>query len=99
IFGPRNVFQGNYVGVDRTGTTGIGGYLDNRGGPNLIGGGTDTPGTGAGNIIAGDTGAPAAINIQSSTGDAIEGNRIGIGVNGGSLNNRRGGIVISQSSR
>jgi hypothetical protein len=76
-----NTIQGNYLGTDATGTHALGNrgnnVLVNPGSSNLIGG-TDA---GAGNLISGSSGH--GIDLLSS-GNIIQGNRIGTDVSGAS---------------
>jgi CSLREA domain-containing protein len=54
--GNGNLLQGNYIGTDRSGTSALGNGLGIESGSNsTIGGLTATPGTGAGNLISGNT--------------------------------------------
>ena len=68
--GSGNVFQGNYVGTDITGTVALGnsgpGVLV-QGSGNTIGGAA----AGAGNLISGNTGAGISITGAVSTGNAL----------------------------
>ena len=80
-----NLVEGNFIGTNSAGTAAIpndtgaaiGGGVDIAGASgNTIGGLTNTPGTGAGNLISGN--ADAAIFTQGSIGgNLIEGNLIG----------------------
>lgn len=95
--GTANPVQGNYIGVNAAGTAalgnGIGIYLGNNSvsatlaGPS-IGGLTATPGTGAGNVVSGNSGAEGII-IQDNGGafeivgaGAIQGNVVGLDATG-----------------
>ena len=74
-----NLVEGNLIGTDKTGTVAlpnaIGINLGVSGGGNTIGGATSTPGTGAGNLIAGnDEGMTLYSELPS---DVIVGNVIG----------------------
>jgi Periplasmic copper-binding protein (NosD)/Right handed beta helix region len=75
-----NLVEGNYIGTDVTGKLAlanfIGVFINDSRGDNTIGGPTSSPGTGAGNLIAGNS--SAGININGDNGDVIEGNAIGI---------------------
>jgi hypothetical protein len=88
-----NVVQGNYIGTDLTGTQ----ALPNATGVTIEGGGgnssvNNTIGgtvTGAGNVIAGNTGS--GIVVQNVNGNSVQGNRIGVDVSGGlALPNAKG---------
>ncbi len=73
-----NLAEGNYIGTDKTGTVALPNYAGIDLGSdsnNTIGGTTSRPGTGAGNLIAGNT---FGINTDVASGDVIEGNAIGI---------------------
>ena len=78
----ESVVEGNYIGTDKTGTlalpNGTGFQEGDEGSPgdNTIGGATSTPGTGAGNLIAGNQGR--GISIGQGDGDVVEGNAIGV---------------------
>ena len=78
----ESVVEGNYIGTDKTGTlalpNGTGFQEGDEGSPgdNTIGGATSTPGTGAGNLIAGNQGG--GISIGQGDGDVVEGNAIGV---------------------
>ena len=96
IFGANdNLVEGNYVGTDKTGTVGLGnnqgsgtnGFaiggvtLDNGSSGNTIGGLTATPGTGAGNLISGNTFAGVLLYFAGSN-NLIAGNLIGTDATG-----------------
>jgi titin len=99
------VVQGNYIGTDRTGelarpNTYVG--IDTYSNDVLIGGLTATPGTGAGNVIAGNGSGPlSGLGIGFSgngpgDGDFVEGNIIGLDAGGTTaLNNFQSGGVSS----
>ncbi len=88
-----NLVEGNYVGTDKTGTVGLGNdqivenvayggisLLDGAAG-NTIGGLTATPGTGAGNLISGNT--FAGVNVYyAGSNNLVAGNLIGTDVTG-----------------
>ncbi len=78
-----NVVEGNLIGTDITGTVAIpnatGVSIDSFASGNTIGGLTATPGTGAGNVISGNSGA----GISDSGGsNLIAGNLIGLSASG-----------------
>ena len=89
--GDDNYVQGNYIGTDLSGTTSIdsnGKPLGNDGGGvsvffadnNTIGGITDSPGTGAGNLISGNSGD--GISLMGTEDTVIFGNLIGTDLTG-----------------
>jgi len=74
--------QGNYIGTDITGTSaidnGIGVYIADEAQDNTIGGLTNIPGTGAGNLISGNAyGIIIESGIVGTSDNAVEGNLIG----------------------
>ena len=87
-----NLVEGNYVGTDETGTVGLGNNsvdvefaggvsLDIGASGNTIGGLTATPGTGAGNLISGNTYAGVWSGYAGSN-NLVAGNLIGTDVTG-----------------
>ena len=90
-----NVVQGNYMGTDKNGTSGLGngfGISIKDSSNNTIGGAA----AGAGNLISANDGAAVLIlDILPATGNVVQGNRIGTDVTGtASLGNLGEGIVI-----
>src|SRR5262249_5267932 len=82
-----SLFEGNYVGTDPTGTSavpngvGMSVYYGGIGGSHaVIGGLTPTPGTGAGNVISGNSSTGVA--LFGSSPPAFEGNIIGLNAAG-----------------
>src|SRR5262249_50874244 len=78
------VLEGNYIGVDNTGLAKLANFVGVRidSAPNtLIGGLTSTPGTGAGNVIAGNTASGISI-IGPASGTVVEGSIVGLGAAG-----------------
>ncbi len=88
-----NLVEGNYVGTDKTGTVGLGNntivesvayggisLLDGAAG-NTIGGLTATPGTGAGNLVSGNTFGGVVFDYAGSN-NLVAGNLIGTDVTG-----------------
>ena len=75
-----NLVEGNFIGTDFTGThalaNSIGVYVNFTAGDNTIGGATSAAGTGAGNLIAGNSNY--GVEISSDGGDVVMGNAIGI---------------------
>ena len=76
-----NLIEGNFIGTDKAGThalaNSIGVYVNFTAGDNTIGGGDlRRAGTGAGNLIAGNSNY--GVEISSDVGDVVLGNAIGI---------------------
>ncbi len=98
----NNVVQGNYIGIDVSGTVRIsssaslvlitGGAHDNT-----IGGLTATPGTGAGNLISGSLVSTRHIWLDGTAGanTIIQGNIIGLDVTGTLDKSSGDGILIN----
>lgn len=91
--GQNNVVQGNYIGTDKSGTAAIpnadGIHIDSGSSNNTIGGTGGTPGgacTGTCNLISGNglvvDGASNGIDIDSASNNMVQGNVIGLNVNG-----------------
>ncbi len=96
-----NLVAGNYLGVNASGTTArpnsYGVRADAAG--NTIGGLTTTPGTGAGNVIAGNTAEGILFYNVGSAASTIEGNLIGLGSDGvTALGNALYGIYLALNS-
>jgi hypothetical protein len=91
-----NTVQGNYIGVDRSGNVRLGNTAagifiqatQNQGaaqGASVIGGETSSPGSGAGNVISGNTSDGIVFGVSSGgvLGPiTIQGNIVGLGVDG-----------------
>ena len=100
-----SVIEGNFIGTDKTGTSAVpneyvGIFLGaSTGGGNTIGGSTSTPGTGAGNLIAGNARFAMILSTVSST-DIIRGNVIGIAAlpGGGTSPGNANGILVNQAT-
>jgi hypothetical protein len=90
----RNIVQGNYIGTDVTGAfaipnTGQGVRIVTPG--NVIGGTTD----GAGNVISGNAFNGVEIDLDTATGNLVQGNLIGLDAAGtGPLPNANNGVEI-----
>ena len=88
--GTDNLFEGNFIGTDVTGTLALGntaaGIQDNVS-HNSFGGTT----AGAGNVISGNTG----VGLVAGSSDQVLGNSIGVGENGAVLGNNGYGIDIA----
>jgi parallel beta-helix repeat protein len=92
----NNVIEGNYIGVDPTGTSGIanttGIEIDNGAVNNLIGGTS----SGARNVISNNNGDGIYVNGANVAGTTIEGNYIGTDATGtAALGNGANGVAIS----
>lgn len=91
-----NIVAGNFIGTDITGTKDLGNAFEGvvmAGGPsdNLIGG-TEA---GAGNVVSGNGANGIAIFDVGTTGNRIQGNRIGTDITGKrALNNSGQGVLI-----
>lgn len=93
-----NLVQGNFIGVDVTGTNALGNGVDgvsiNSAGSNTVGGTTD----GARNIISGNTNYGVEIFNAGATANLIQGNYIGPSVTGQSaLGNKFSGVYVLSS--
>ena len=96
--GANNRVEGNYIGTDYTGTkdlgnTGAGVDITNGGKNNIIGGTT----TAARNIIAGNDRCGVGI-YNTSIGNKVIGNYIGITPSGYALPNAKNGVLINNGS-
>jgi titin len=93
-----NLLQGNFIGVDLTGTKALGNAVDgvsiNSAGSNIVGGTT----AGARNIISGNTNYGIEIFNTDATANLIQGNYIGPGVTGQSaVGNKYSGVYVLSS--
>jgi titin len=93
-----NLVQGNYIGVDATGTNALGnaanGISIDSANSNTVGGATP----GATNIISGNTNYGIEIYNTGATGNSIQGNYIGTAVTGQfALANQLSGVHIQSS--
>src|SRR5262249_19687121 len=92
-----NVIEGNYIGVDATGTRALGGtaagvVLQRGAASNLIGG----TAAGAGNVISGNGGDGILLQDPHTTGNVVEGNLIGTDVTGrAALANGGNGVTVA----
>ena len=98
-----NVIAGNFIGTDSTGTIAVpnsdhGVIVIATGGGNTIGGATSVPGTGLGNLVAGN---PYGISITyEPAADTIVGNAVGTVTSASGLSPGNGeGIVVSYSTK
>ncbi len=95
-----NIIQGNYIGVDVTGTADLGNtdqgiLIDTQSTNNTIGGAT----AGAGNVISGNNSYGVEIDGSGTTGNTILGNYIGTNAAGTSaIGNTGTGIRIDNSA-
>ena len=95
----QNVVAGNDIGTDVSGQfaipNGMGIYLEAGVTDNTIGGLATTPGTGAGNVISGNTNAGVDITGTGTAGNVVVGNLIGTNAAGtAALANVQDGILI-----
>jgi len=98
IPGKNNRVEGNYIGTDYTGTKDLGNLragidITNGASNNIIGGST----TAARNIIAGNDSLGVGI-YNSSIGNQVIGNWIGICANGCAMINPKCGVLINNGS-
>ncbi len=97
-----NFIQGNYIGVDVTGTAAlanIGVGVAAFGAPNTtIGGLTPTPGTPPGNLIAGNAGWGVEVSFATATNNTVQGNLIGTNATGTAALGNAGGIAIGANA-
>lgn len=97
--GGNNTIQGNYIGVNSTGTAVVknvanGIYIYSSNG-NIIGGSAE----GAGNVISGHDSSSGGIVLNKSSGTTIQGNRIGTNAAGtAALPNSNGIITYCSNS-
>ncbi len=82
-----NVVAGDYIGTNAAGNAALANGIDGvdiRAGAsnNTIGGVAAAPGTGAGNLISGNTNDGVEISATGTTGDVVAGNLIGTDVTG-----------------
>ena len=91
VQGNNCIIQGNFIGTNAAGTTALpnndGIVVDSQG--NQIGG----TGPSAGNLISGNTSRAIELSTGLASSNTIQGNLIGIDVNGNSLGNGAEGIV------
>ena len=100
-----NVFAGNYVGTNATGTAAIGNLRDGiaistQATNNLVGTNGDGIGDAAeGNLISGNTGIGVRFFNAGTTGNAVAGNRIGTNADGtGDIGNGSYGVFIQDGA-
>ena len=98
IPGKNNRVEGNYIGTDYTGTKDLGNVragidITNGASNNIIGGST----TAARNIIAGNDSLGVGI-YNTSIGNQVIGNWIGIAANGYAMVNPKCGVLINNGS-
>lgn len=94
-----NLVQGNYIGVDVTGTVDLGntfsGVLVSSAGSNTIGGTV----AGAGNVISGNNQYGVYLLQARATGNQLQGNFIGTDAAGtGAVGNTMSGVFVSNAS-
>ncbi|MEX2175896.1 MAG: hypothetical protein WD872_16160 [Pirellulaceae bacterium] len=82
-----NVVAGNYIGTDKTGNASLpnrshGVYITAGANGNTVGGLTDDPGTGAGNVVSGN--GESGIGVNTASNNVVQGNIIGLNASGNS---------------
>ena len=97
--GSNNIVQGNYIGVDVTGTAAVSNTGNSLGGVNITGSNNNTIGgsaAGAGNVLSGNTGANAfGIQLNSSSNTTVQGNIIGLNAGAtAAIQNNAGGMIV-----
>jgi hypothetical protein len=97
----NTTIQGNYIGTDQSGLLArgnVGQGIYDYGTTGLkVGGLTSTPGTGAGNVISGNTGSGVALAGVGTTGAVVCGNIIGLGADGETaLGAQQIGVYVQQ---
>ncbi len=94
----NNILQGNFIGLNATGTAAIGNAINgvmiyNGGDNNLIGG----TAPGARNVISGNLDTGVEIQDSSTTGNRVEGNIIGLNATGTTAIGNRDGVIIEDA--
>jgi titin len=93
-----NGVYGNFIGTDATGTVAVPNFdgIDIQGGAqnNIIGG----PSPALANVVAGNAGFGIQIFGGNTTGNVVQGNRIGIGLNAAPLANGLGVLIENGAS-
>jgi hypothetical protein len=101
--GDNLIINGNYIGTDITGQLDLGNAgagVVAEGANVTIGGFTDSPGTGAGNVIAGNDQWGIHIGTATSIGTTVLGNLIGLAADGLTpLANGLAGVTVLSPSR
>jgi uncharacterized repeat protein (TIGR01451 family) len=96
--GTSNLVQGNLIGTDATGLQGVG---NNGSGVEIIEAANNTIGgstIAARNVVSGNSFNGVRINGVPATGNLVQGNYIGLGIDGARpLGNRQGGIYFINS--
>ncbi|PWU18374.1 MAG: hypothetical protein C5B50_09305 [Verrucomicrobia bacterium] len=92
-----NTVQGCYIGLNAAGTSRLanGGGISVLSGGNLIGGTT----VGQGNFISGNNNRGIWFNALAATNNLVQGNVIGLGVNGAAVGNGAAGVTINFAGR
>jgi hypothetical protein len=95
----NNLVQGNHIGTDAAGTAALANTFAGiriSGTGNTVGGVTSTPGTGAGNVISGNT--DYGVYLNSGSSNLVQGNLIGTNAAGTvALANGFAGVAIFAS--
>src|SRR5262249_29649017 len=98
--GGGDLVEGNIIGLDAGGTTGLNNFQNLGVGsnvPNVTVGGTAA---GAGNVISGNNGDGVEMGSAANTGDVVEGNFIGTDINGQqpTANQQYGVVIVGPAS-
>ncbi len=97
-----NRLEGNRIGTDATGTAAVpnlggGVWIDAGASLNTVGGLTPAPGTGPGNVIAGNGGDGVRV-VNQSADNTVAGNLIGLGADGRPLGNAGRGVYLADGA-
>ena len=90
-----NVVQGNFIGTDATGTVALGngdGVFISYAASNNVVGGTSAA---ARNVISGNGGPGVELYFAGTSGNRVQGNRIGVAANGSALGNGGDGVLVT----
>ena len=103
LLGSNDVITGSYIGTDAAGAVArpnAAGVLIQGGATgDTVGGLTANPGTGAGNVISGNTGAGVTITDAGTAGNQVQGNLIGTDAGGTApLANATYGVLITTNA-
>ena len=93
----NSTVEGNYIGINANGSAVLSGGslygVFSSGSGNVIGGTTATPGTGAGNVIAGNS-YNVWLRYSDANNDAVQGNILGLDATGSTAQGAVGGAGV-----